>query len=447
MASGQGQQDYNDTLLYFILAIVLLAVATWWFGRNSPAIHAAIMHIARLELAPVALVSNEAAFVREAVAKMDPASATTSQVFAQLAYAGKYYAWPLTLVVGFLMLKSWSLSAADKFRRSLNMRSLMENNRKSHPSIAPVLNWPRSLLDEPPDEGPWMVARQPIQFVAEHGLFVRVDDETSVVSGEHLLGADNLADPHSPVLSGNPAVKLSRAKARFVFEQQFGPLYAGFTNLPQYLQKLSLAFLLFGAEDKEAAYRLLDSMSMSFHPWRDKKTILEKCLCRIPTSFYGKAQKQITKNKHPQWILDISHDIPQTRICGLMARKDVMRMTGMHDKYVNLFVLSLYEFARTKGVLPTADFIWLRPVNRKLFYLLNNFGRRTAWVEIAGPWTHYQAEELAMRTIPGMPGAGAIEQKMVTEAVNALEIAMYEEGWISPTDLSKECRQGRIFDD
>ncbi|MDR2488735.1 MAG: hypothetical protein LBD42_04510 [Desulfovibrio sp.] len=448
-----GQQDNNDYVLFFFLGIILLAVAMWWLGKNSPVIHGAIMRISQIELAPVARFSSEAAFVREAIEKMDPAVVTSSQAFAQLAYAGKWYAWPLTLAVAFLAWKSWTLAAADKYRRQLNMKTLLQNNRQTHAAIAPILNWPRSLLDEPPDDGPWKVARQPIQFVAEHGLFV--DKNGKAVPGDLLLGMDNLADPHSPVLAGNPAVRLDREKATSVFERQFGPEFNGFHELPKYQQKLALAFLLFGAEDKRNAFVLLDSLSMSFRPYQPpKKSWVDKLHGKLRGSFAKFSKRSEKKNggmnpntRQPKWSLDTTHDIPPKKINELLERKDVKRIIKLHNKYSHLFILSLYEFARTKGVLPTADFIWLRPVNRDLFYLLNNFGRRTSWVEIAGPWTHYQAEILAASEIPELVDATSIDSKMVKEAVNALEIAMYEEGWIAPGDLSEDCRKNRILDD
>ena len=66
-------------------------------------------------------------------------------------------------------------------------------------------------------------------------------------------------------------------------------------------------------------------------------------------------------------------------------------------------------------------------------YFINNVGRRTAWPEIAGAWAHYEAEKVLAGMDP--QGRGIIEPQ-VTEAINALEVALYEEGWISPDRLS-----------
>ena len=87
-----------------------------------------------------------------------------------------------------------------------------------------------------------------------------------------------------------------------------------------------------------------------------------------------------------------------------------------HSFWRDTALLALYEAARTKGVLPTAEFIWLRPVNRQLWYLLNNLGRRTAWPETAGLWAHYMTETAIARVDPSSRG---IEDPQVEEAVSA----------------------------
>lgn len=78
---------------------------------------------------------------------------------------------------------------------------------------------------------------------------------------------------------------------------------------------------------------------------------------------------------------------------------------------------SLLEFARQDGVLPSAEFLWLKPLDRRLWFLLNCVGRQTPFAEIAGAFAHWKAEKEFGKplTVP-----------MVEEAVNGLEIAVKE---------------------
>ena len=215
--------------------------------------------------------------------------------------------------------------------------------------------------------------------------------------------------------------------------------------MPRYLQKLALAFLLFGSEKKEEAYNLLDSISQSFlppEPYRPARW----SWTRFPFC-YTRARKALP------YRMDLSlGGFTYAYIHSLLKRKDVSRLVRAHNKYQNLLILCLYQFAREKGVLPTAEFIWLRPTNRRLFYLLNNFGRRSVWTEIAGPWAYFLAEE-QLSLAKGFPGSDAIGddeddyREMVKEAVNALEYNMYEEGWIPKRFLSADATAGRIVID
>ncbi|EKE24676.1 MAG: IcmP [uncultured bacterium] len=96
--------------------------------------------------------------------------------------------------------------------------------------------------------------------------------------------------------------------------------------------------------------------------------------------------------------------------------KLVQRITQKHA-YVYTVMASMLEGAREDGVQASADFLWLKPVDRRLWYVLNNVGRQTAFVEIAGAFAHWKAEKEA-----GIK----LLTPMVEEATKALEIVLKE---------------------
>jgi len=71
--------------------------------------------------------------------------------------------------------------------------------------------------------------------------------------------------------------------------------------------------------------------------------------------------------------------------------------------------------ARKEGVLATADFLWLKPTDRLLWFMLNSVGRQTAFAEVSGPFAHWNVEQAMGRRLM-VP--------MVEEAVNGLEAAI-----------------------
>ena len=62
--------------------------------------------------------------------------------------------------------------------------------------------------------------------------------------------------------------------------------------------------------------------------------------------------------------------------------------------------------------MTTKYFIWIKPMNRKLFFTLNNVGREVAWTECGGIWDHYQHEHALRRPMYKM---------FVNNAVDGLE--------------------------
>jgi len=85
--------------------------------------------------------------------------------------------------------------------------------------------------------------------------------------------------------------------------------------------------------------------------------------------------------------------------------------------YMVTVLASLLEAARDDGVVPSAEFLWLKPVDRRLWYMLNCVGRQTPYAEVGGPFAHWKAEKELGRSslVP-----------MIDEAIKALEIAIKE---------------------
>jgi intracellular multiplication protein IcmP len=85
--------------------------------------------------------------------------------------------------------------------------------------------------------------------------------------------------------------------------------------------------------------------------------------------------------------------------------------------YVLTVMAAMLVGARDDGVQSSADFLWLKPVDRKLWYMLNTVGRQTPFAEVAGVYAHWLAEKEAGKRML-VP--------MVEEATKALEIALKE---------------------
>src|SRR5260363_436592 len=63
--------------------------------------------------------------------------------------------------------------------------------------------------------------------------------------------------------------------------------------------------------------------------------------------------------------------------------------------YPRTLLMALLIEARTLGVLPSSHFIWLKPLDRALWYALNTAGRKVPFIESAGVFNQMQAERIA----------------------------------------------------
>jgi intracellular multiplication protein IcmP len=94
----------------------------------------------------------------------------------------------------------------------------------------------------------------------------------------------------------------------------------------------------------------------------------------------------------------------------------VKKITDGHA-YILTVMASMLTLARLDGVQASADFLWLKPIDRRLWYILNTVGRQTPFVEVAGIFAHWVAEKELERKLL-IP--------MVEEATNALELALQD---------------------
>lgn len=63
--------------------------------------------------------------------------------------------------------------------------------------------------------------------------------------------------------------------------------------------------------------------------------------------------------------------------------------------YPRTLLMALLIESRQMGVLPSSNFIWLKPLDRALWYPLNTAGRKVPFMESAGVFNQMQAEEVA----------------------------------------------------
>lgn len=369
MAGGQQQQGGGDNSLDFFWGIALVVVAVlcvWFFARAY--VVGFIFKVRELEIilinyflqlwakisAPTGLPFPDITGLVDAQRAIN-AGATDTTPFAILAAVshnvGWFLAFPFAVILVVLALLVITSNVGGKFKRIQSMKSLRNAEQRIWSHITPVLK--TDLVNTNIDKGPWAMSMQPMAFAKKYKLLIEDRSKHPVT------------------------VKLNRGAAAKRFAMQIGPYFTKFEAMPPHTQALFAIFAARACRDRKSSNVLLEQLSRSSAGQMN----------------YSGARALAAKH---------------------INSKEV-RYVLMRHAYVMTLMASMLELARTDGVLASAEFLWLKPVDRRLWYVLNSVGRQTPFVEVSGPFAHWLVEQKLGRPM---------RVPMVDEAVKALEVAI-----------------------
>ncbi len=276
---------------------------------------------------------------------------------------GSWTRFPVAIVLAILAFLVYFRHTGHRFKKEYTMNQLKKQESQNWPQISPILSL--DLLKEDIDVGPWAMAKVPLDFCKEHDM---------LIIGE---GEDNKL-----------VWKLKPEPAYRILALQIGSPWRGTQPLPIHVKALMVIFLARALRQRDIANRFLKQIAASAGHGKLDFTGIEEQL------------EQYKEVKPLKWLEN-------------------------RHAYTGTLMASLLEMARIDGVLASSEFLWLKPVDRKMWYMLNSVGRQTAVVEIAGLFAHWHAEKKLNRPL---------KNPMVKEAVNALEEEVQKILYVSETD-------------
>ena len=257
--------------------------------------------------------------------------------------------------------KIWNRNAVTRFNKKHSMASLAAQEQHNWAQISPVVG--QDLVSMDINKGPWAMGDTPLQFCKKHDL----------------LEIETVADRKNPwKLEGVKKATLKKKPAMEVLKKQLGPLWEGEPQLPAHRKALFAVFLARIENDKKGADNLLVDLSVS----------------------------------HTKGKLDYSGVQP---LLNKHSKSKAVQMCIQNHAYVMTLFAAMISLARSSGVLATSSFLWLKLIDRELWYMLNSTGRQTPYTEVAAPWAHYLAEKEMGR---------ALFKPVLEESMNALEEAL-----------------------
>lgn len=361
-SQGQGGGDNSLTPFWILLSILGGGFLIWYKAHTYIVLVIFQIKILEIEIITsffsVPVLKSWELYIRNVPAE----TVDWAHVKVLCNAVGHYLRYPFGAVLMGMAVWVYTKSTALKFRRTHSMKTLREQEQMNWPQIMPITS--KDLIAEDVRLGPWAMALTPMEFAKQYNLLKKDEFAQRVVS--------NMEVP----LTGT----VKKGEARRIFTLQLGAYWNGFDALNPHTKALAAIFIAKINRDRDGAMKLLKILSESAAKGKLDTTLVPALL-----------------NKHRN-----------TELVQEIVQKHAYVMTVM---------ASLLVGARDDGVLASADFLWLKPVDRRLWYVLNTIGRQTAFVEVGGIFAHWQVENaLGKKCL--MP--------MVEEAVKALEGAIKE---------------------
>ena len=366
MAEQQGGHDNSLDFLWTIGIVMALALLVWHFGKVQ--IASIILHLRSYEIWVIEYVircADELDFVKQHLGILERwrvfaeknigGEVDFSMLISISSSVGQFLRFPLTLLTVLGSVLIYFKGPDSLFKHTYSAKQLKMLEQHIWPQIIPVAKL--NLVNEKISTPPWNMALSPMDYCKEHNL----------------LEVEKINDSYKTSLRVSNAYQL--------LSLQLGSLWDGRVDeLPPHLKALFAIFIARINGDKSGADALLKVISTSAKG--------------VKLSFAG-SKSLLAKH---------------------LSSKKVASILGAH-RYLTTLMMSLLLAARESGVLATSEFIWLKALDRRMWYVLNTVGRPTAVAEVCGVFAHWLAE-----TRLGI----ALVMPMVDEAIAGLEIAINE---------------------
>lgn len=361
MAPQQQQQGGDNAFapIWIMAALIIVGYLLWYKAHTYIVSFVFFLNVAQAKIVHFfigqALLQQDIYYMQT----VNPSSVSWDTLVQYTENVGQYTRYPVFVILSIFAFILYRSNIKVKFRHLHDMKTLRLQEQINWPAIMPVVKL--DLAKEDIRQGPWAMALSPLEFSRKNKLLKKED-----------VILDN-PDPGMEMTAG-----IRRGDAKRIFTLQLGPYFDGFERCSPQAQVMAAVFMARINRDRDAAVHILE--------------VLDK------TATEGKPNYAIA--------LPILRKYQNTELVQAVVQKHAYLLTVM---------ASLTQAARADGVVASAEFLWLKPVDRRLWYMLNCVGRQTPFAEVAGPFAHWKAERAMGRSCLA---------PMIDEAIKALELAV-----------------------
>ncbi len=346
----------DDDVIKFVLlisTIVLISILAWVFLHEQ--ISSGVRWIRVGQIYIIQLFTDHLDVLQEQLINLRPAQVSVYYLIFTTKEVMAYLKLPVTCILGLYAVISFFLNYGSRLTRKFGLEELIAEHAKAFPVITPIVKFNplkagfRTMGQAVPSQmSPFAEALAPEEWVAYKAI---------------------------PM----PNNELDPITTRQCFLEQLGRRWRGPQKAPPYVQALFVAFAMKANGLRKESDTFLAELSKCWDPKRGMRLSRE-------------VRKTIRDHI----------DNPATG--------RVMAKIALQHAYTTTALLRLLNVAREQGgVLAPAQFLWLRAVDRNIWYPLNNLGRGAIHIEAAAGIAHYRAEKSANKPIPNPKVQPAIQ--------------------------------------
>lgn len=334
----QGGSGDNALAPLWIMAFLFAVALLLWYLFHEQIVSV----VFKIKLFEAHLVGLFTPSLKGVILEMQtvPAESVTYDLMMKLSrQVGNVVRYPIMVI---LVLLGWMLYVSDvtaRYKKTYDMKRLLNEESVNWPHVSPVLGL--DLLEEPLDEGPWAMGTPPVDFAVRHKILKKEPEQLPTTWARR-------KEP--------PALTIKLAEAKEVFMMQMGAHWRGPKALNAHTKALFIIFAAKYHRDRDVTKKFLEQINLSS-----------------------------TTNK-------LNFSGINSHLRKYVKHEKIVKIMQEHA-YVSTVMASMLQLSREDGVFPTADFLWLKPIDRPLWFMLNSVGRQTPFCDVSGPFAHWLVEK------------------------------------------------------
>lgn len=263
------------------------------------------------------------------------------------------------LAIPLLMLIK-STSSIKTYNKSLSMAEFRIQEAERWPVIKPIIHLDHKTVNDI-NNGPWAMSMRPEVFYSQNDYLIFLDDDNSVIELKDKKYLEEYMTDYNFTIDSN--------KIRESFLAQLGDPWEG-------INKLSI-------EEKHLLSILLPKINRDGDKTREMLNLYGNYYTSEKGRKIRKEQKRLKK------IIDKN----MKEIFAKYFETKLIQSVIKRHHFKNTVFASLLEEARKDGVLSNGLFIWLKPLNRTLWFMMCSTGRKLPLPDAAGAWSHFLSEK------------------------------------------------------